>query len=418
MFGSILVHPILGVYGYLAAYNINPLGQWWGNFLPAVAERYALLFACSIALGIIIHHAKLMYGKLFERQEFLMMLLVGIMWLSTIIGQGYGVDYNVGKMTKVLLILLMASHVITTRKFFNLMIWVFILSGLSLGYEIYSGGGRYFAGRLDAGVGGSDFSEGNFLAAHFAFLLPFIGILVIKSGWKLRALLIVSAAFIANSIILTRSRGTFLSIGIGVLFALLFSTRLKQHKKTVNTLIVLGIIGAVSLTDSSFWFRMDTLQVAETSERDASAQGRLIAWAGAWQMALDHPLGVGVGEFFSHIGYYKPEMARRDTHNTYMRCLAELGFHGLLILVLMIYTAFSMLKNMEKQLKHVSIPDPVEFQLFIYATRLALIIYLCAAIFITSIYIEEFYWLLMLPVFLQRALNYEIHTCTTQSPIQ
>jgi len=31
-------------------------------------------------------------------------------------------------------------------------------------------------GRIDRGVGGSDFAEGNFLAAHFAMTLPFLGI--------------------------------------------------------------------------------------------------------------------------------------------------------------------------------------------------------------------------------------------------
>jgi len=45
-----------------------------------------------------------------------------------------------------------------------------------LGIEAYAAPGWMFSGgRLDVGIGGSDFSEGNFLGAHFAMLLPFLG---------------------------------------------------------------------------------------------------------------------------------------------------------------------------------------------------------------------------------------------------
>lgn len=404
-FASIFKHPIIGVYAYLVTYNINPLGQWWGNYLPSIATRYAMLLALAIGLGIVFHRTKLRFGRFFENQELLFVLFVGAMWLSLYVGQGGDMNYNIDKMTKVLIVLLMASHVITTPRYFEGMVWIFIISGFYLAYEMYSGTGVLRGGRFHAGVGGSDFGEGNFLAAHFAYILPFIGVVLAKGDWKIRLFTLVPAAFIVNAIVIARSRGTFLALAVASFVALLLSTRVKQHRKKIAILLILGILGAIYLTDDTFWYRMTTIQSDDFGERDRSAQHRMDAWHGAWLMAQDYPLGVGVGKFFDHIGNYYPELYRRDTHNTYLRCLAELGFHGASLLVMMIATAFLMLWKIERNSEGLPDGDREFFHLYAFALKLSLVTYLVAAMFITSVYIEEFYWLLMMPVFLKRALN-------------
>lgn len=406
-FAAIVSHPVIGVYAYLATYNINPLGQWWGRYLPSFAERYALLLVLAIALGMLFQRAKLRCGRFLEGQEILLLLFLLVIWLAIGLGQGEGINYNVIKMTKVMLILFMASRVVTTARYFEGMIWVLIIAGLYLGYELYSGGGAFHRGRFHAGVGGSDFGEGNFLAAHFGYLLPFVGVLILKGGWKVRGLCLVAAVFMVNAIAVTRSRGAFLALAVAFAASLFLSTRLKGHRLKIVLLLVLGLAGAVQLTDTSFWQRIDTIQ-AESGQRDLSAQGRLDAWNGAWEMALDHPLGVGVGNFTSFIGQYQPEMTGRDTHNTYFRCLAELGFHGLAVFLAMIAMAFHLLRRIDGETDRLPLARREFFHLHAYATKLALIIYLTAALFISSIYIEELYWLLMFPVFLKRALANEL----------
>lgn len=405
--GTILYHPIVGVYAYLATYNINPLGQWWGNFLPGFARRYSYLLFLAIFAGFFIHHAKLRYGRLLQGQEILLLIFLAIIWLSLLVGQGTGIDYNAIKMSKVFLVLLLASHIITSKKYFEGMLWVLILSGLYLGYELYSGGGTWARARFHAGIGGSDFGEGNFLAAHFGFLLPFVGILFLKGKWIPKGLCLVSGVFIINSIVLTRSRGIFIALAVGMVVTVWYALRMHQHRKKIIALLILGTIGGATLVDQSFWDRMTTIQTQEQN-MDSSSLGRIQAWRGAWAMAKDHPLGVGVGQFFAHIGDYAPTMANRDAHNTYLRCVTELGFHGLLLLLILIFNAFRMLRNihtraliLEPQVRH-------DFHLYVFATRIGLIVYLVAAMFITSVYIEEFYWLLMMPVFLQRALENEV----------
>lgn len=407
LLGCIFYHPIVGVYAYLATYHINPPGQWWGALLPGFAQRYAFLLGIAIALGFIIHHAKLRYGRFLRSQEVIFLLFLGAIWLSLVLGQGVGIDYNATKMVNVFLALFMAAHIITTKKYFEGLLWVFILSGLYLGYELHSEGGTTLRGRFHSGVGGSDFAEGNMLAAQFGLILPFAGIMFLKGGWLARALCLVSAVFIVNGIIWTRSRGAFLALAVGLAAVLWYTLGLRQHRKKILVLLLVAAIGGLMLTDQAFWNRMFTIQI-QSERMDTSAQGRLEAWRGAWEMALDYPLGVGIGQSFSLLGWYAQDMEDKDIHNTYLRCLAELGFHGLFLLLLLIFNAFRMLRNIKMQALSLEPECRRDFHLYVFATRIALVVYLTAIMFISAVYIAAFYWLLLMPVFLQRALENEL----------
>ncbi|MGZ4162130.1 MAG: O-antigen ligase family protein [Neobacillus sp.] len=405
--GSVAYHPFLGVMGYILTYNINPVGHWWGSPLVEWGIRYSLFLAGAIGLGIILHRSKLKlkFKKFFESQEILLVIFLGIVWLSIPLGLGpNSEESNAVKMAKVVIILLMASHVITTLKRYEAMIWTLIIAGLYLGFETYAAPNWMFrGGRLDVGIGGSDFSEGNFLGAHFAMLLPFLGVMFIKGGWKSKGLCLISGVFVTNSIILCRSRGIFLAILVGILCAIVFSTRRQRLKISLG--ISIAIIGGIFLTDPGFWVRMEQID-PDTVQTERSAHGRLLAWEASLSIASDYPLGVGEGNFRKCIGQYVPELKGRDTHNTFLRCLTELGVQGASVLLLLIGNAFWILLKLKKRIQ--GLPHEADFIWHIYALKIALIIYLVSGIFITQTYIEEFYWLLIYPLFLKRSIEGEI----------
>jgi putative inorganic carbon (HCO3(-)) transporter len=403
--GSITYTPTMGILGYVLTYNINPAGHWWGSPLVGWGIRYSLFLAIATGLGIVLHRSKLKFNKLFKSQEILLIIFLGLVWLSIPLGLGFNSEgSNAIKMAKITIILLMASHLITDLKRYEMMIWTLIIAGLYLGYEAFSAPNWMFrGGRLDVGVGGSDFSEGNFLGAHFAMLLPFLGAMFLKGGWKSKVICLLPAVFVTNSIILCRSRGIFLAILVGIISAIIFSIRRQRLKILFG--IVIAISGAIFLTDPGFWERMEKIDT-DTSQIDTSTRGRLRAWEVALQMASDHPLGVGEGNFKTYIGEYDPEMAGKDTHNTFLRCLAELGFQGAFVLLLLIGNAFYILFKVKKDAKR--LPNKQDFHWHIYGLKIALIIYIVAGMFITHTYIEEFYWLLTYPVFLERAVENEL----------
>jgi len=404
LIGSVFFHPIIGLMAYLFTYHVNPLAQWWGSSLPGWTWRYALFLGVATFLGIIFQNKKLKFKSMLETQEILLIIFVGIVGLSVLLGFGReGSGSNVIKMAKILVILMMASHLITTLERYELMVFVLIFSGCYLGIQTYNASDYLFAhGRLQEGVGGSDFSDGNVLSGHFVMLLPIIGIMLIKGGWKTKLLCAVSAVFVLNGIILIKSRASFLALILSIFSALLFS-KMVGRKKILPYLII-GLIGGATLMDPGYLVRMDTINT-DAEEMDSSASGRIRFWKIAVAMAYDHPLGVGEGNYINFIEMYDPELKGKDTHNTYLRCLAELGFHGLLVLLLLIINAFRILSTISKgldQLKNKQI-----YLWHIYALKLSLIGYLILLNFISATYVEDFYWLLMFPVFLKRSMENE-----------
>jgi hypothetical protein len=402
--GSLRYHPLIGLMGYIVTYNINPAGYWWGTIPLSWGLRYSLLIGIATFAGVIIHNFKLRFDKLFETQEILLIIYLLIIWLSLLLGLGVndGMSYAT-KMSKVTFILLLASHIITDLNKYRILMWTLIITGLYLGYEMYiAPSSLFFGGRFGGGIGGSDFAEGNFLGVHFAMLLPFIGVMFMRGDWKSKLICLISGAFIINSIILTRSRGVFLAIVAGVVAAIIFSVPGKRLK--IYICLFIGLLGMFSLTNPAFWTRMQTIEVEE-SLMDDSSYGRIKAWKAAFSMANDYPLGIGAGNFFKYVGNYYPEIPGKDTHNTLFRCLSELGIQGASVLLLLIWNAFRILAEIRKNIDH--LPNKEEFIWHVYAMRIALTIYILAGLTLTHTYIEEFYWLLMFPVFLKRSVENE-----------
>lgn len=408
MAGSVAYHPLIGVIGYLLSYNINPADQWWGSSLAAWGIRYSLFLAVATGIGMVVHRSKLNFNRLLESQETLLIIFLGIIWLSILLGFGFNPeDSNAIKMTKVAIILLIATHIVTDLKQYEVVIWTLILSGMYLAYETYNAPDWMFTeGRFDTGVGGSDFAEGNFLAAHFGMLLPFIGIMFFNSAWKGKAICLVSGILAVNAVVLTRSRGVFLGCIAGALAAVIFSVAGKRRQIILG--IMVGLIGVSVLTDPGFWVRMSTISVESSQMGDSSVQGRILAWEAALSMAADHPMGIGEGNFKKYVGQYNPDIPGKDTHNTFLRCLAELGIQGFVVLVLLTVNAFRILRRVRNQVRGWA--NEADFQWHIFGLKVSLVIFLSASMFVTETYIEEFYWLLFFPVMLQRAADNQMDT--------
>jgi O-antigen ligase len=423
---------------------MNPVGQWWGSILVDWGIRYSLFFAIATGLGIVFHRSKLKFKRVFEGQEILLLLFLIIIWLSIPLGLGFTQgESNAFKMTKVLIIIFMATHVITDLKKYEMMVWTLIISGLFLAFEIYNAPGSMFReGRFNVGIGGSDFSDGNFLGAHFAMLLPFIGIMLLKGGWKSKVVCLISGIFVVNSIILCRSRGVFLGILAGLIAAIIFSIPKKRLKIFIG--ISVAIIGAGYLTDPGYLQRMGNITF-ESSQLDNSSQGRVLAWEAALKMVSEHPLGIGEGNFRKYVGVYSPTIPGKDTHSTFLRCLAELGVQGLLVYLLLIVNGFRILykignqvKRSKYSMKFIKTPrkpqafkpggesrpernggspakpvspretlafSPGSFIWHVYGIKVSLIIFITCGLTMTHTYIEELYWILAFPIFIERSVK-------------
>ena len=259
-------------------------------------------------------------------------------------------------------------------------------------------------GRLDT-IGGADFSEANYFAAFMASMLWLIGVQFIRSGWKGRILYFLAGGFTANAIVLARSRGAVVGLAAGGLAACLMAPR--KFRAYIFVGLALAGLGFLRLSDQQFLARLTTIW-AESEQRDESAQSRIVIWKAGVQICLDHPLGIGAGNFYQTIGSYVPAYAGMDAHNTYVRCLAELGIQGLLVLLSIVALAFWQLHGVRLRVSALSTSAASDVSLVAFGMACSLATLLGCCLTMSLTYVEFTWWLLMLPTCLARVVANEI----------
>lgn len=143
-----------------------------------------------------------------------------------------------------------------------------------------------------------------------------------------RALYILAAIVMFGAVAGTQSRGAALALIAVVLY--LWITAQKKGKSTV--IIAVGVLVAIGMASEAYISRIQTIT---EFQQDGSAQGRIIAWKSAIDMANRRPVtGVGTGCFplVFDDWYAHPGFGRLNAHSMYFQALGELGYPGVWLL--------------------------------------------------------------------------------------
>ena len=354
-----VANPFWGVLAYMAHYYVWPEKQWWGEMLAAAEIRVSLTVSAVMIVSTVAHWSRLrnrLVGPLFHSQELLFWAYISVIGLAEVWGLPQDVYYQptvnpLDKMIKIGIFSFLLTHIVVTKIELERYLWfVMIVGGAYLGYLAYTLPATHFVkGRLE-GVGGPDFTDSNFAAAHFVVMGILATMLLLKSKtWMAR---IVCSPFRRPDRQRPDShalRGAFVGvITAGLAGVVMVDRKIRKHLLWAVPIV---LIGCYSLTDDLFWERISTMFVAP-EELDASSESRLEFWKVATQIFFDHPLGIGPGRFYGVIGDYRPEYAGRDTHSLYFRTLAELGIFGITALLAMIGNSFWVLHRCKKKARN------------------------------------------------------------------
>ncbi|WHZ20183.1 MAG: hypothetical protein OJF55_002332 [Rhodanobacteraceae bacterium] len=140
-----------------------------------------------------------------------------------------------------------------------------------------------------------------------------------------RALLVIGISCMVLGVLWAYSRTSYITILLGAtVILLLWRGRFKLAIPVLLALVIVPPLLPHSVTE-----RFNDTHI-EASDADASTDWRYVYWGIAWKDFTHHPLtGIGYGTFADANPYGK------DTHNFFVRELAEKGLPGFLITVCM-----------------------------------------------------------------------------------
>ncbi len=401
------IRPVYGVVGYLVIYSIYNSNAWWiilsNGFLP----RPSMIAMAFLVAAALINVKKLNWR--ISRKEWLFYLFLVLCWISTFVF-GTNVDLEtweyIMKITKFFVFIFFFIRIVSSLKDYKIVVWTIILCAVWHSYQAHS---RINFGRLDTG-GGGDFGEANGIATYMAIGVILLGFQMLRLPLFWQIIPVIAIAFMLDTIILTESRAIFLGFFFAVpyVFFNLPSGKLKQ----VSLYAVLGIILFFMLMDTSFIDRMST--IADETPRVESDESYLIDsrvnadridyWKASIRIFRDHPMGIGVKNFYKIVPLYDPLNPGMDPHNTYVMCYTEIGILGILVFLFIIIETIFQIKRIRILSQELLQKLEIRYHLISISTIL-LILFSGYMMTHSNLYVELLWILLSLPICLENSVK-------------
>ena len=220
------------------------------------------------------------------------------------------------------------------------LVWVVVLSLFYYGvkggvHTIITGGGGHVVGPDNSIIG-----DNNHLAVALAMALPMANYLRIHTAdRRISYALIAGMVLTAVAILGTYSRG-----GLVTLLGLALIGWIRVRGRLIYPILAaLVIVPTILFMPQAYDDRISTMSTINSTEKDASFQGRLEAWEVAWDYASDHfPLGDGFSgaELPQVFNHYLPNAETHAAHSVFFQVLGDTGFMGLALYLVILVATF------------------------------------------------------------------------------
>jgi len=286
------------------------------------------------------HQMRPSWSREFSLLTLFFLLVTLGMFMAT--NRGVAIGEWSGVYIKIYIMVLATAWLLDKEGDYVLLTRLFCICGMLVGsvalYNKTMGIGLVEGTRVTIGRDmGSILGDPNDLALVLLFPAAFALSMALEKRAKTWERLFGGAAFIVllMAVIATQSRGGLLGI-ISVMGMFAYYKTRSKVLLIVGGTVALAILFAVAgISDRA------SGGAAETGV-DQSAMGRLYAWGAAWGMALDNPIfGVGLKNFYFNYYFYSAHWdgLNHAVHSTWFGVLAETGFIGLIVFVLMVGAA-------------------------------------------------------------------------------
>lgn len=333
---TLFKNPIFGVYTYLFTFYMSPKYSWWSNAVPEL--RYLFIVGLISVISLFMHGQKQdRPGWLDFAGARLFLGMVLWMWVQYFwaVDQEIHLDGTI-EYTKHLIIFFLIYKLFDTRQKIYSFLIAHAFGCFWFGYlALDASGGRLES--IGGPVGGS-----NSLGGHVATAMITGGIMwLVVRGWQ-RWFLFFCMPLIANTIVLTVSRGAFLGFFAAGVIGGAFIPRFYRGKYLVLSILALILVSMLAHDEikDRFWQTYQAL-TSDTEEIDHSAASRVEIFNAGIQIGLDYPLGAGYRgtKLLSPLYMDASVLSKtggRSAHNTFAAIFAEHGFVGAALYIVLV----------------------------------------------------------------------------------
>lgn len=393
--------PMWGVLGWVWMGVMNPHRLAYGFAHDA---PWSMVIALALFASLMIHRDKLVK---FPVNAVTVLLVIWILWIgvSPMLFSFYP-DKEMhfwSRAFKVLLMVLVSLLVVQRRRDLDLLVLVLVISigyyGIKGGvFTVLSGGSARVWGPE-----GSFIEDNNSLALATIMTVPLIRYLQLQATKRWQRNLAIGAMLLCMaSAVGSQSRGAFLAIVMMSLFMWM-----KSRNKLPLALVVLVALPLIFVFMPDSW--TDRMSTIKTYDQDASALGRINAWQTAWRMALDlFPFGGGftVAGPAAFAKYAPDPSIPLTAHSIYFQALGEHGFLGLSVFVGIFAMTWRLAGATIRASK--GVPELQWARDLSAMCQVGLIGYATGGAFLSLVYFDLPYYLVMIVVVLNRIVAAEM----------
>jgi putative inorganic carbon (hco3(-)) transporter len=241
----------------------------------------------------------------------------------------------------------------------------------------------------------------NDLSLTLNVLLPLsVSLLAIHKGAFTRAAIICAICVSVITVLLTYSRGGFLSLAaIGAVY--LVRAIRRGHSEVALLVVVAGII-ALCLAPEGYGARLATI-FDTSADQTGSAQARWAEMVAATQFTMQNPV-VGAGIGMDVLALNNPvDPAWHSVHNVFLQYAVDLGLPGLVLFLILLRGAFRAVKSAQTRSARTGEPSIVGG--IAEALELSLVAFVVGALFAPVAYNLYFFYIGGLALAAQRISN-------------
>ena len=352
------------------ALYLLPFAIPWGSLdyidISALRLDSADILVVFLALGWLINCGLPAHSRLRDREAarvpfyviLSMLALLGAMALSMKVAINVKDSLKeISKWLEVLVILLLGSQYLRTRRQIWTIIVLICIAGVTQAFYGYS---QAYLNLGPASFIRSDilrvygtFGQPNPFAAYINLPLSItLALTLLGRDWLTRVLAGIATVVLALAEYLSQSRGAEIALAAALVFIVLAG--MPAIRKVFRVLIIAllaflaallaGLVPQSLFSPALKFLGLTGISLVEPNNADFSTAERLAHWIAGLHMYLDHPiLGVGIGNYPDayppyHITMFLDPLGH--AHNYYINIAAEMGTIGLIVYLFFLFAIF------------------------------------------------------------------------------